>query len=113
MADIVSELRGWEGAQHPGTPLARTLGAGAAEIVRLQAVLDAERGVRGPEGWVWNGPNEAWLKDGDPKIQVFPDDFRERRDRWKWVNRYARRRGHAPTALEAMQAADRAGGEAP
>jgi hypothetical protein len=68
-----------------------------AEVARLRDILDAERGVRGREGWEWK--NGGWKRDNIRTSFLFPGCWHECMT------------GHSfPTALEAMEAADAARG---
>lgn len=99
-----------------------------AETARLRAIIAAERGLAAPEGWVSNG--EGWSNFGDE----WDDNSRHARPVsrgawngqeflsgtwWEWsiderigglLMPGRRGRGYAPTALEAMEAADAAAG---
>lgn len=106
--------------------LAEQMAALEAEVARLRAVIAAERGLAAPEGWRPEGL--GWLHPGDNSGNndryVWPDghDTSNGKDRregtwWGWVvdervgGRLIRSvRGLAPTALEAMEAADAAAG---
>ena len=91
--------------------LARAYLAAREEVERLTRVLAVEGGDESaaPEGWrpamggAWSGKDDNYV-------------HRIGAGRWSWVSRDTRNkvrgRGEAPTALEAMEAADRAAGGA-
>lgn len=75
---------------------------------RLQAILDAETGKSGPDGWLWT-PHDTWsryatLGAPGPSASVWRHADMNGVE-WSWrIDRD--RRGTAKTALEAMEAAD-------
>lgn len=83
-----------------------------AEVDRLQLFLDCERGIRAPEGWTWC-PHDTWKRyDASDPRQLIATVGRFANATgvcWEWrIDR--KRRGEEKTALEAMEAADRAAG---
>jgi hypothetical protein len=75
-----------------------------AEVARLRDILDAERGVRGREGWEWLPRDHAWRSLSD--AWTWPHN---QPGKWQW-DIPGGIGGEAPTALEAMEAADAARG---
>jgi hypothetical protein len=88
--------------------------AAVMERDRLRDVLDAETGKRGPEGWAWT-PHDTWSRysTGAPGASATVWRHADQAGvEWSWrVNRDLR--GTAPTALDAIEAADRAAKETP
>lgn len=87
-----------------------------AERDRLRAILACERGERAPEGWVWaecGGWGWAWVLGMDSPndwiaVQHKPGAGWYIRLGSSFLHLYARLRLTMPTALEAIEAADRA-----
>lgn len=83
-----------------------------AERDRLQAILDAERGVKGPNGWIWGS---MWIADGRLARPVTGRRADGTIGRvWEWSSGVlvdGERRlagGTRDLAIEAMEAADAA-----
>lgn len=113
---------GWSSYGHPeritvaSAPWTREVWAHAA---RLERILAVERGDQSaaPEGWVRHRDRgrEAWRKIGAPRrVEVWPRAVvSENGDKWGWDIWHAHGRtrdlaGAESTALEAMEAADKA-----
>jgi len=73
-----------------------------AEVAELRAALANERGEgEGPSpGWRWRPAHSWWVRDGAAIVG------RGDEDPSSWAFDTGRGRGHAPTAREAMRAAD-------
>lgn len=75
----------------------------AAERDRLRDILRCERGEWAPDGWVWRPAERAW--QSAINLVMLHDGG------WGWCFRKGtgrRGQGTAPTALEAIEAADKA-----
>lgn len=108
---------GWQPDHHPGPhdvealceSLARVLG----ERDRLARILAVERGEEGqaPEGWTCPHGG-AWYTGEDDDVSPFAwvERARGEHGRWVWDATCGGldRKGEAPSALEAMEAADAA-----
>ena len=96
--------------------LERGMREATLDSIRLRDILATERGVRAPAGW--HGEDDEWTKgnfEDGPSLTVRRHRYS---GRWDFVVRGHPKRagdplplidvGHAPTALEAMEAADAA-----
>lgn len=85
----------------------------AVTVVRLHDLLAAERGERAPEGWTFHHATCSWstaeIKSTAFRVTGAFLDGSEPFIRWEWFA--GRTFGAAPTALEAIEAADLAAKE--
>lgn len=91
----------------------RELTAAIAERDRLRHVLSCERGEWAPAGWLWT-PHDTWIRYATtglpgPSASVWRHSDQNGVE-WSWRVDKARR-GECKTALDAIDAADRAAKE--
>lgn len=94
---------------HLGATLA-ALDVVTAERDRLRDILACERGEKAPEGWSFDHATCSWSMAGGTIVTFRVTgsflDGSEPFIRWEWIA--GRTFGASPTALEAIEAADRA-----